>query len=118
MDSSNLPIIDWQQNIRFAGNQPELAKTFLEMLIKTLPQDVNLILSLYKQQEYSELLQKIHKLHGAVCYCGLPRLKKVLARLESDLKNNIMENLPSLLNQLETEFNLVLAHYAASMTAE
>jgi two-component system sensor histidine kinase BarA len=84
------------------------------MFLKSLPNDIKEIKQLYLAQKYTELLQQVHKLHGAICYCGLPRLKSVIACLETDLKNNVMFNLPSLLDQLDIEVNLLLeqcSHY-------
>lgn len=108
---SNLPIIDWDQSIKLAGNKKDIAEEMLSFVIKNLTSDISAINQLHERKNYEELLRTIHKLHGALCYCGLPRLKNIVARLETELKNNIMFSLPALLSQLDTEVNLVLKHY-------
>jgi len=107
-----LPIIDWSLSLKLAGQQPALAKDILAILIKDLAQNLEHIQRLYASKNYVELRSQIHKLHGAVCYCGLPRLKIILFRLETNLKNNIIDSLPSFLDQLNIEVNDLLRHYA------
>lgn len=117
MDSETLPIIDWALGTRLAGNNRQLAEEIILLLLKNLTQDVANINKLYQQHQLDELFKHIHKLHGAVCYCGLPRLKKLLSQLETDLKNNIIGNLPSHLHQLDIEVTLLLKHYPVLPTA-
>lgn len=110
MELSHLPIIDWEVALKLAGNQKELAEEILSLLIKNLDKDISSIQMDYKDNNYQDLLGKVHKLHGALCYSGLARLKTLIAQLERDLKNNTMERLPALLEQLRKESNLVLKH--------
>lgn len=112
MELDNLPVIDCELAIKLAGNKKDLAKELLHLFIKNLDEEFSSIKHAYSDANYPELQKLIHKLHGAVCYCGLPRLKTVLTKLETELKSNIMSSLPSLLNQLETEVTLLLKHYA------
>jgi two-component system, NarL family, sensor histidine kinase BarA len=112
MDLAHHPIIDWDQSIKLAGNHKELAEEMLDLLIKSLSEDIARIKRVYKEQNYIELLRQVHKLHGALCYCGLPRIKTLVARLETELKNNIMDSLSALLDQLDAEVNLLLEQYS------
>lgn len=117
MELEQLPIIDWELGTKLAGNKREFAEEMLTHLVKkTLPEDIHLIRQLYSANKHYELLKQVHRLHGAVCYCGIPRLKKVLAHLERDLKSNIMDNLPTLFNQLNTEVTLLLEHFPRHLT--
>ena len=108
---SDLPVIDWEQGKKLAGNNQELANEIMEMLIKRLPKDLESINQLSQIPDYLALRNEVHKLHGAICYCGTPRLKATLMRLETDLKNNIMVDLPYLLDRLNDEVQSVLDHY-------
>lgn len=110
-DLENLLFIDWELGKKLAGNKIDLAEDLLEMLIKSLPDDLKQIKDFYHNQQYAELLKSIHKLHGAFSYCGTPRLKIVASHLESDLKNNIMNNLSTLLKQLDFEVQNLLECY-------
>jgi len=112
MDQKHLPLIDWEQAINVAGNQKALAEDILRMLMKSLPDDAASIRQLGQEQNYSELLKRVHKLHGALCYSGVPRLKSIVLVLETDLKNNIMVDLPSILDRFDTEVSLLLERYS------
>lgn len=112
MDIQHLPIIDFEQGLRLAGQQQALADDMLKLIIQQLPGEISTIKQSYTAKNYSELLTSIHKLHGAVCYTGLPRIKTLLAHLETQIKSNIMDDLPSLLNQLDNEVTLLLESYS------
>ncbi|OGT60635.1 MAG: hypothetical protein A3E85_02715 [Gammaproteobacteria bacterium RIFCSPHIGHO2_12_FULL_45_12] len=114
MKLDELPIVDTALGIRLAGNKKDLANEILSLLIQTLPDDISSIITQYQNKNYTELLREVHKLHGAVCYCGLPRLKTLLDQLETHLKNPIMEDqLKILVTQLSTEATLLLEHYSS-----
>lgn len=108
MGNNQLAIINWELATQLAGNKRELAEEILALLIKDLPSNLHTFKQLNSEQNYSELLRQVHKLHGAVCYTGLERLKVIIARLETEIKNNIMINSSSLLEQLDTEVKLLL----------
>lgn len=112
MELGQLPVIDWDLATKLAGNKVELAEEILVLLMRNLRQDLKDIKKEYKSRKYDELLRKVHKLHGALCYCGLPRLKLVITQLETDLKNNIMVNSQSHLEQLDKEVDLLLERYS------
>ena len=105
-----MPVIDWEEGIRLAGHKKELARDILNMLMRDLPRELILIHSLHQAKNYSELAKTVHKLHGAVCYAGTPRLKTVLSALETQLKTHIMDGSSSLLDQLDTEVSRLLEH--------
>ena len=42
-----------------------------------------------KQHDSETLLQAVHKLHGASCYCGVPTTQKLCKEIESALKQKI-----------------------------
>lgn len=112
MALNHLPVIDWELCVKVAGDKEELAAEILQELMTNLSNDVTTIRNLYLESNYSALLRKVHKLHGAVCYSGLPRLKITISHLETALKNNIISSLLSLLDQLHAEVSLLLEHYS------
>lgn len=112
MELNNLPVIDDELGIKLAGNKKELANELLCLFMKNLNEEISSINELYTIKNYPELIRRIHRLHGAVCYCGLPRLKSVITQLETELKSNIMSNLPLLFNQLNAETTLLFEHYS------
>lgn len=109
-----LPVIDWDASLQLAGNHADLANDMLTLISQRLPDDVAQIKSFYLAQNIPQLIHHVHKLHGALCYCGLPRLKFLISHLESNLKNNIMDSSLPLLSQLDIEVSLL----ASAMVAE
>jgi two-component system sensor histidine kinase BarA len=107
-DLSSLPIIDWEMGTRLAGNNREVAQELLAFLSKTLPDEMASIKQAFIDRQYRELLQRIHKLHGGVSYCGLPRLKTLLATIESDLKKNKFDDLSDLVERLGSEVETLM----------
>ena len=114
MDLNNLPVIDWELGVKLAGNNRNLAEEMVSMLTQSLSKEYATIEKLYREEDYPQLLQRVHRLHGALCYCGLPRLKKVISTLEIDLKNKILVNIPFLMDQLGDEINLLLKAHPLS----
>ncbi len=110
MEIAHLPVIDWNLGLKLAGNQRELAEDMLTMLLKDLDTTANSIKEKHNIQDYKKMQQEVHKLRGAVSYCGLPRLKSILDQLETNLKTHIMDDLPSLLSLFDKEVTLLLEH--------
>lgn len=108
MQLENLPIIDWESAIRLAGNKRDIAEEILSMLLTTLSNDVSAINLSWETKDYWEMSKQLHKLHGALCYCGLPRLKAVVAELEMDIKKDMLDGVPMLVDALNDEVNLVM----------
>ncbi len=112
LELSSLPIIDWDAAIKTAGNKKEVAEELLNFLCKTLRDDVKAIHQAFADNQFKELLQRVHKLHGGVSYCGLPRLKKLLMAMETNIKKNDVADFHSLLHQLEVETERLLSEQA------
>lgn len=108
MQLENLPIIDWEAATKLAGNKRDIAEDILNMLLKHLPADLTAINHSWQEKNYWEMSKHLHKLHGALCYCGLPRLKAVVARLEMDIKKDLLDALPMLLDTLNEEVGLLM----------
>lgn len=81
-----LPLIDWKLALQRAAGKPELAQEMLLLLIKSLPQSDKQIRQAITDNDQQVLLHALHKLHGACCYTGVPRLKNLLEALETQLK--------------------------------
>jgi len=101
--SENLPIIDWDLALKLSGNNKKTAKEIFVLLLQTIPQEMQHIKNAKKENDKKALLCYIHKLHGAICYCGVPRLKYIIAQLETALKAN--ENIEDLFYRFEDAVN-------------
>jgi two-component system sensor histidine kinase BarA len=73
--------IDWESSLKLANNKPALAKELLTLLVNELPQFRTHINDAYVNKDFKELHRHIHKLHGATCYCGVPKLREIAALL-------------------------------------
>lgn len=104
----DMAVIDWNLGLKLAGNKREVAEELLNRLAASLENEVKQIRSAWQNKNFAELHQRIHKLHGAVCYCGTPRLKKIISTFEHALKRHEIDNYSSLLDQFEMECHLLI----------
>lgn len=96
------PHVDWKMALNRAAGKTDLAIEMLVMLVNSLPSTIEDINRCSEERDLTKLLEVIHKFHGACCYTGLPKLKKLAETIENGLK------MDSELNQLEPEiFELV-----------
>ncbi|RRJ85147.1 ATP-binding protein [Aestuariirhabdus litorea] len=79
-------LIDLQEGVRLAGGKEDLAEEMLAMLLDNLPQDRQQIEQQYNDKQLPQLLETVHKLHGATRYCGVPLLRQACHEMESALK--------------------------------
>lgn len=96
-----LPSVDWQLALKRANQNQETAKEMLEGFITLLPEAIDTLSALWEEQDYNKLKTEVHKLHGACCYTGLPRMQHLAHEAESALKLGqhklVDEHLPALI---------------------
>jgi len=81
-----LPVIDWGQHAQ-PGNAPdEMSRELLALFIQQLPELQERFQQAYASQHKEELQAVLHRLQGACAYCGLPRLRNVIADVSHALK--------------------------------
>ena len=83
--SINSPI-DSARSIQLAAGNKELAWEMLEMLLTGLDSDLHTIRESLEQNNHDALLERVHRLHGACRYCGVPQLEEACYGLETRLK--------------------------------
>jgi len=66
--------------------RPTLAREFLHGLLQSLATTRAAVVQAQAAQDRAELLEHIHRLHGACCYSGVPRLQQCSRDLEELLK--------------------------------
>ena len=84
----NSTIVDWKLSLKAANNKTDLAKDMLTMLVASFDDAKQKITTAFSQKNTQELIQQVHKLHGATAYCGVPRLKQLAYDYETHLKNH------------------------------
>ena len=79
-------LVNWPMSLERAGGKCSLMKEMLQMLVNSIPPSRAAIQQAASTQDVAQLLQQIHKLNGACCYTGVPRLKQLSELLETQLK--------------------------------
>lgn len=103
--------IDWNLSVKLANNNKVLAKELLEMFMAELPKASGKIHEAYEGNNMNELQTQVHKLHGAACYCGVTKLKDILARMEFTIKERLYDQFSDSLIQFDEEVNSILTAY-------
>ncbi|MCJ8167982.1 response regulator [Atopomonas sediminilitoris] len=86
--ASDLPVLDEQEGLRLAAGKTDLARDMLDMLGASLGEArANIRLSL-RSKDAEELLNHVHRLHGATRYCGVPELRTACQQCETLLKES------------------------------
>jgi len=101
---ANAHTIDWELGIKLAGGRMELAKEFFEKLIAILPAEKQKINNDYEKRHWKALRDHVHKLHGACCYCGVPKLRHCVQKLETAVASRVLDIIKPRLDA----FNLAL----------
>lgn len=89
--------IDRAAALKTCGNRLEIAIEMLEMLLRTLSSDRQLIVAAIEGNDLQTAETLVHKLHGACCYCGVSELKNCCSAMETLIKKNMSEHLPDVL---------------------
>jgi two-component system sensor histidine kinase BarA len=108
LDTESTKMIDWELGKSLAGGRIELAKELLEKLMASLPQEKVRINESYLQKNWEALRNHVHKLHGACCYCGVPKLKEVAQQLEAAAANRTLDAIPARLEALNLAIDMLL----------
>ena len=105
--SSTSPETIYSQNTSEDGNSKDskLADEIMRLLVKELPAFKKYIKESHQQKNFESLYQHVHKLHGALSYCKLPKLKSVIQKIERDLKTKRHETLVHDLDALFLELD-------------
>ncbi|MCY1492456.1 Signal transduction histidine-protein kinase BarA [compost metagenome] len=97
---ADLSVIDPEEGLRLAAGKVDLAADMLAMLLASLAADRQAIRLARERNDRATLLERIHRLHGATRYCGVPQLRAACQRCETLLKQNDPE-LPTALDTLD-----------------
>src|SRR5690606_3834520 len=83
------PCVDLENSVRLAGGKNGLAEELFCMLLDHLDDDYKAIGELTRSGARQDLLERVHKLHGATRYCGVPVLRQLAGQLETELKQDV-----------------------------
>jgi len=79
------------ESIQLAAGKADLAEELFSMLVAQLHTDTRRIDSLWSANHLKDLLECVHKLHGATRYCGVPELRAATSRFETALKQEAQD---------------------------
>tara|TARA_R110000868_G_scaffold84822_6_gene238941 strand:+ start:11425 stop:11763 length:339 start_codon:yes stop_codon:yes gene_type:complete len=96
-------ILDWDLATKVAGNR-ETATEIFHMFKRSLSAEKKNIETAYADSELA-LQDATHKVHGALSYCGLPRLKHAACQLETALKKGESDKIKALYESLMQEMD-------------
>ncbi|QTN41598.1 ATP-binding protein [Marinobacter salsuginis] len=75
-----------EESIQLAAGKADLAEELFSMLLEQVHVDRARIPELWTGEHMDELLECVHKLHGATRYCGVPELRAAANHLETAIK--------------------------------
>lgn len=79
-------LVDISDGLNLANQDPGLARDLLRMLLKGLHDDEQELSRLYREKDHKGLFERVHRLHGGCCYCGVPRLRAATEQLQELLR--------------------------------
>lgn len=85
---SPVPFYDAEDGIRLAAGRPDLAKQMFSMLLESLPTDIEVIKKALSNFDREAMLERVHRLHGATKYAGVPHLRLHCETSERLLKHH------------------------------
>ena len=112
-----LPIIDLQEGRSLSNGKESLAKELLHLLAESLPSDRLYLQQARAQQDRNALLERIHRIHGATQYCGVPQLRAICKTCEILIKENVAQIDPAL-DELDAAIARLLAHLSQQAGAQ
>lgn len=84
-------VLDHEEGLRLAAGKADLATDMLAMLLASLDADREAIRVARSAQDIQGLIERVHRLHGATRYCGVPQLRAACQRAETLLKRDAPE---------------------------
>ncbi|SDH96974.1 ATP-binding protein [Pseudomonas panipatensis] len=98
--ATSLCVLDPDEGLRLAAGKADLAADMLAMLLASLAADRQAIRLARERNDRAGLIERVHRLHGATRYCGVPQLRAACQRSETLLKQND-PNAPAALDELD-----------------
>lgn len=104
-----LQVLDPEEGLRLAAGKADLAADMLAMLLASLEADREAIRVAREANDQNALIERVHRLHGATRYCGVPQLRAACQRSETLLKQEdqkafaALDDLERAINRLATE---------------
>jgi len=106
--SAFVDVLAAQEGLRLAAGKADLAADMLAMLLASLDADREAIKAARVANDQNALIERVHRLHGATRYCGVPQLRAACQRSETLLKQEDPKAATAL-DELERAINRLAA---------
>ena len=93
-------VVNLEMGLKLANNKQDLADDMLSMLFESLTTDRIALRDNLHNQNYTVMLERVHKLHGATRYTGVPNLQLSAKTLEESLKLEQYDDIKTLCETL------------------
>lgn len=107
--TQDLPSLDWELAIKRTNNNQAVARELQRDFVAMLPEAIDTIKQEWDDGNYDDLKAEVHKLHGASCYVGMPKLQSLANKLETALKLDQHFLVAEHLSALTMEAEIVIA---------
>jgi two-component system sensor histidine kinase BarA len=97
------PSFDWPLALKNAHQNEDAAKDILQKFLQQLPGLIKAIEEVNRVGNYTEMQAKIHQLHGACCYTGVPAMLALCSDMESALKRQQIDTAKLKVSKLKRE---------------
>ncbi|WP_232371937.1 hybrid sensor histidine kinase/response regulator [Salinimonas iocasae] len=99
------PTLDWNLAVERTERDDATARELLSDFVRLLPDSIETIKAGWEDSDFQAMQKEVHRLHGACCYTGVPKLQQIANDLESALKRDkkmlVAELLPVFLEEAE-----------------
>ena len=99
---------DWQETLALAQHNDALANELLSLLQGTLETHRNVFQAALAEDDHAMMQREAHKLYGACCYVGVPKLRQLTAAADQ-LEITEESTLVELTHQIIAEIDHLLS---------
>ena len=97
------PSFDWTLALKRSNQNEEAARDILQQFVQQLPGLVESIEKANQVEDYIEMQAKVHQLHGACCYTGVPAMLSLCSEMEGALKRQQIDVAKLRVSKLKSE---------------
>ena len=107
-EKEHVEVFNWPLALKRANQNADAARDLFKQFIEQLPSFESKFERLQAHLEHNELQQVVHALHGVCCYTGAVALHSSCSELESQLKREQFDKVPSSLARLINDVKALL----------
>jgi len=105
-----LPVISKQFKTDLEVDKVAVTHDLFSSFVASLDEETEKIHQLYLDKNYELLADVVHYIHGAACYCGVPRLRKAISMLALAAREKNDSTIAELLAVFDSEVALVMEY--------